>query len=286
MNNLRQSVTKALALLLLSPVLSSVQADIISFGGQIDIITEQTFTGTFSGNPIGTPVSGFIDDVSFSGELTVGARTEAFSCCIDAGGLDVSNNTVLEADDVAQLNALMGAPTYSVGDQIDGVDIEGDVILAGGNRLQVTVSYVFDPATFANGGLNNYPFDPSAVVLAYFQFLEENANDKLFEAMGVIAAEVDTDGDGFADNLDNCTLKSNPSQLDTNGDGFGNACDPDLDNDGVINFLDVTLFVDQFGSTLGGDADLNGDGNVNFLDFSIGFPEFFLMPPGPSGLVP
>lgn len=259
-------------------------AETIPFSGQIDIITEQTFTGTFSNNPIGTPVSGFIDDQTFGGEITVGSRTETFGCCIDAGGLDVSNDRALQADDVAQLNALSGSPMYAVGDQIDSVDIEGDVLLEGGNRLQVTVTYVFDPSTFADGGLNNYPFDPAAVVLAYFQFLEEDANDKLFEAMGVISA--DSDGDGFADSLDNCTLVANASQLDTNGDGFGNACDPDLDNNGVVNFLDVTLFVDQFGTAAGGDADFNGDGNVNFLDFSLAYPAYFLMPPGPSGINP
>ncbi len=262
----------------------SSQADTINFAGHIDIITENTGTGTFSATPLGTAVSGFIDDQTFDGSVTVGARTEPFSCCIDAGGLDVTNDRALDADDVAQLNALAGSAMYSFGDLIDGVDIEGDVILAGGNRLQVAVSYVFAPDTFATGNINNYPFDPSSIVLAFFQILEETPDDKLFEGMGVIVA--DTDGDGVANNADNCTLVANSNQLDTNGDGFGNICDPDIDNNGVVNFADISIWAQFFNTANGGDADFNGDGTVNFLDFSIAFPDFFLQSPGPSGLVP
>lgn len=37
-------------------------------------------------------------------------------------------------------------------------------------------------------------------------------------------APVDTDGDGVADNVDNCPRTANPDQEDTNGDGVGEAC--------------------------------------------------------------
>ncbi|NNF18047.1 MAG: hypothetical protein HKN70_14985 [Gammaproteobacteria bacterium] len=101
---------------------------------------------------------------------------------------------------------------------------------------------------------------------------------------------VDSDGDGVNDDLDNCTLIANPSQLDTNGDGYGNICDPDLDNSNTVNFADFTLLTDAFLSVPGDpnwnpDADLDGNGQVSFIDISL-FPPFFLMPPGPSGLVP
>lgn len=101
----------------------------------------------------------------------------------------------------------------------------------------------------------------------------------------VTSAGVDTDGDGIEDSADNCTLEANPSQLDTNGDGFGNACDPDLDNNGVVNFLDISLFSQSFGTSNGGDADFNGDGNVNFLDYTL-VPNYWLSAPGPSGVAP
>lgn len=93
----------------------------------------------------------------------------------------------------------------------------------------------------------------------------------------------DTDGDGVFDDSDNCTLTANPDQRDTNDDGFGNRCDPDLNNDGVVNFSDVSLWVPFFNTATTGDADFNGDGSANFGDFVL-FSELFLMAPGPSGV--
>ncbi|MEW5851248.1 MAG: DUF4215 domain-containing protein [Myxococcota bacterium] len=41
--------------------------------------------------------------------------------------------------------------------------------------------------------------------------------------------EVDRDGDGVADDVDNCADVANPDQRDTNGNGVGDACDPEED---------------------------------------------------------
>lgn len=49
---------------------------------------------------------------------------------------------------------------------------------------------------------------------------------------------IDSDGDGVADDLDNCPIVANPDQLDTDGDGVGDACDDDIDGDGVLNDQD------------------------------------------------
>ena len=90
---------------------------------------------------------------------------------------------------------------------------------------------------------------------------------------------VDTDGDGVADNLDNCKLVANFNQRDTDGDGYGNICDADLNNDGIVNQLDSGLFRAAFGST-NANADFNGDGIVNQLDAGI-FRARFGSAPGP-----
>lgn len=93
--------------------------------------------------------------------------------------------------------------------------------------------------------------------------------------------ELDTDGDGVPDAIDNCTLEPNGDQRDTNGDGFGNICDADLNNDNIINFLDLGLVRSVF-FTDAEDADFNGDGVVNFVDLGI-LRQSFFGEPGPSG---
>ncbi len=92
--------------------------------------------------------------------------------------------------------------------------------------------------------------------------------------------DLDTDCDGVANTSDNCSLLANTPQRDTDGDGFGNRCDPDLNNDMTVNFIDISLFSGLFLST-DEDADFNGDGSVNFLDYAI-LTGFFLSPPGPG----
>ncbi len=96
------------------------------------------------------------------------------------------------------------------------------------------------------------------------------------------AYAIDTDGDGVDDNIDNCSQVANPSQFDSNGDGLGNACDPDTNNDLIVNFGDIALFSSVF-LTNDADHDFNGDGAVNFPDFVI-LTMFFTQPPGPGPL--
>ncbi len=94
---------------------------------------------------------------------------------------------------------------------------------------------------------------------------------------------LDADADGIDDTLDNCAGVANPTQRDTDGDGFGNYCDPDLNNDGRVNFLDLESMQAVFFATDDPDSDLNGDGITNFDDLNI-LKAYFFGAPGPSGL--
>lgn len=94
---------------------------------------------------------------------------------------------------------------------------------------------------------------------------------------------LDSDADGIADSLDNCVLEANPGQRDSNGDGYGNRCDPDLNDDLIVNVLDLSLLKLVLFST-DADADFNSDGAVNIADLAI-MKDFFFGQPGPSALV-
>ncbi|MFK7887552.1 MAG: hypothetical protein AB8G16_11885 [Gammaproteobacteria bacterium] len=104
----------------------------------------------------------------------------------------------------------------------------------------------------------------------------------LFIANTALAA--DTDGDGVDDTVDNCSQLANPDQRDTNGDGFGNACDTDLNDDMIVNFIDLGILRTVFFST-DEDADINGDGTVNIVDLGAMRTQFF-SPPGPGATTP
>ena len=106
----------------------------------------------------------------------------------------------------------------------------------------------------------------------------------LCASVAVAHLEDDTDLDGIHDPLDNCTLVANAGQRDTDADGYGNMCDPDLNNDDVVDFLDLGQMASQF-FTADSDADLNGDDVVDFGDFPP-IQSLFFGPPGPSGLAP
>ena len=95
---------------------------------------------------------------------------------------------------------------------------------------------------------------------------------------------LDSDGDGILDALDNCPWIANANQSDFNNDGTGDACS-DLDGDGLSDALEIQFFltdpenIDTNGngipdpleclSTGGGNAcagDLNTDGVVSIAD--------------------
>lgn len=105
-----------------------------------------------------------------------------------------------------------------------------------------------------------------------------------FDTLISTTGSIDTDGDGVADDADNCIEVANPGQQDSNGDGYGNICDPDLNNDGVVNPVDLGLFKSVF-FTNDADADFNSDGVVNPLDLGR-LKLYFFQPPGPSALAP
>ncbi len=107
----------------------------------------------------------------------------------------------------------------------------------------------------------------------------------LFAVNAFAADSFDSDSDGFDDNSDNCTLVANADQRDTNGDGFGNLCDPDVNNNNIVDGQDFRFV--RWAILNGGNpnADFDGDGNVDGTDIGI-LVDMAQQPPGPTGTDP
>jgi hypothetical protein len=97
----------------------------------------------------------------------------------------------------------------------------------------------------------------------------------------------DADQDGISDFVDNCLGVYNPDQRDTDGDGYGNMCDPDFDNNGVVNINDMNRLRNAINvlPVVDVDTDLNGDGAVTINDLNR-LKSYLGKPPGPAAPPP
>jgi PKD repeat protein len=64
----------------------------------------------------------------------------------------------------------------------------------------------------------------------------------------------DDDGDGVANEDDNCPDNKNANQKDYDGDGLGDVCDPDDDNDGLSDEIEAELGTDATSKDSDGDG--------------------------------
>ncbi|MCH7878481.1 MAG: thrombospondin type 3 repeat-containing protein [candidate division Zixibacteria bacterium] len=104
-------------------------------------------------------------------------------------------------------------------------------------------------------------------------------------------SQADVDADGIGDFCDNCPNHTNPGQEDQDDDGIGDVCDccdnpGDADNNGSVNIVDVTFLITRIfaGGTAppcADEGDANGDNSVNIADVTFLIARIFAGGPAP-----
>jgi len=179
-------------------------SDPISFIGKLTLIEEDNGGGVYSGSPLGTSFSGVIDDITANGHITDGITFTAFGCCIAAGALDLDDNTTLSATEAGIFNSIAETDVLSGGQLVDFVDLEGDLLLANGNRIEVGLNLVFDGNTF-NGSVPAASLDSfEPIVTLFFIYEEDSSGDDVYSGVGRLlptppAQTTDTDSGGSTD---------------------------------------------------------------------------------------
>ena len=79
------------------------------------------------------------------------------------------------------------------------------------------------------------------------------------------ACDPDDDNDGVIDGTDNCPLTANVDQADADGDGIGDACDPDDDNDRIVDGADNCPFTANAGKIVFAST-RDGNGEIYVMD--------------------
>ena len=102
-------------------------------------------------------------------------------------------------------------------------------------------------------------------------------------ATGTPVLHPDVPGGGN-DVVGRCMLFAHSDRSDPDNDGYRNACDPDFNNDGVVNFIDLAMLRERFYTN---DLDVVSpdEGMVRFSDLAYLTPGA-LHPGGPIQLTP
>jgi len=235
------------------------------------VLTEEVFNpivDTIPVDPIADPVLVLTSDRTVLDEEDAGARTATLTVARGAteGALNVNFEIVgvaanpADADDFA--GPLSGSVVIEDGDETAAFDVEivDDAVQEGAEAFDVVIS------------LDGADADNFEILVSSVRFSIEEDDEA--------PTPIDTDDDGFTDDIDNATLVSNPDQRDTDGDGYGNIVDPDFDNNAIVDDIDVAYFGGVFG-TDDPDGDLDGDGFVGPVDAQI-LSAFIGEAPGPS----
>ncbi len=166
--------------------------------------------------------------------------------------------------------------------ELDGQQA-GQAIAAFSDVPDVVAEITVDPATLLVPGTSTTVADIESILISERSATGVDVDSSALESGGDANRDPepanttpDSDGDGVADNDDNCPVVANSDQRDLDADQQGDVCDDDRDGDGVANADDAfaddsSESVDTDGDGVGNNADSDDDGD-GVADADDAFP--------------
>ncbi|HAN30454.1 MAG TPA: hypothetical protein DCQ06_02550 [Myxococcales bacterium] len=175
--------------------------------------------------------------------------------------------------------------TYTQGkDHLLRVKVIGDSIVVhfdinADGKFDESTEMLFNAkdATHSSGAVGLYAYQNGAAAGTNCANGQCWFDDVIVESGDGTHAVPDEDKDGVEDAKDNCPKVANPKQQNQDGDLEGDACDDDLDGDGLSNELETSLGMDPKDADSDDDGlrdgfepqpkeDFDGDGRTNGMD--------------------
>jgi len=201
----------------------------------ITLLGENGADGSVHGVPVSDSLTYQIVDQPAQGVLSGSGKDIAYSPNSDFSGSDSFTYTVSDGENdssVATVNITVNALPVIGADPATtatvGVNYEADLQATDTDSQDLTYSLAGNkPGWMSISDQGFISGIPTAGDVGQVQGIVAQVSDGEASASKTfsVTVQADTDGDGFADSLDNCPLIANADQVDLNANGIGLACE-------------------------------------------------------------